>query len=161
MNFLILLLSISGIFRHDFHVSITNAELNESTNSLQISMKLFTEDLEDAIKDEHQIELKLEDEKEYPQADSLIFAYVTRHFWIKSGGEKLNMNFVGRELEQDIVFIYLEVADMPGVNTLSVSNTIFFDRFDDQSNIVNIEIGSDLESAFLEKSNPKKTLKFD
>ncbi|MDZ7847458.1 MAG: DUF6702 family protein [Owenweeksia sp.] len=46
---LLIFLAITGLAKHDFHVSITNAEWHAPSQHLQISMKLFTDDLEAAL----------------------------------------------------------------------------------------------------------------
>lgn len=160
-HLLIFLLSIFTSERHDFHVSITNAELNPQTNSLQVSMKLFTEDLEAALADDYSLKPNLSEPDEHPKVDSLIYELITKNFDIGNALQELDFEYIGKEHEQDITFVYLEALDMAPVNELRVRNTIFFDRFDDQSNIVNIEVRDEVKSAFLENSKPQATLTFD
>lgn len=161
MYLILILASLLSGALHDFHVSITQGEYNSKTGTLQVYMKIFTDDLENAIEDITPQRLQLGSADEYVKTDSLIENYVLRHFWMKNDGEKLDFQFIGKETEQDIVFVYLEVPLRSGVKQLTVSNTLFFDRFDDQANIVNIELNGHLESAFLERSAPVKTLRFD
>ncbi len=163
MNFLLtLILSLSGTLGgHNFHVSITNGELNPKTETLQLYMKVFMDDLEDGIKSSTNKALNLDKPNVLPQADTLISNYILGRFSVKANGQKLNFRYIGKEIEQDIVFVYLEVPVKPTVKELAITNTLFFDRFDDQSNIVNIEVRGEVESAFLEKSNPTRTLHFD
>ncbi len=146
---------------HNFHVSITNGELNPKTETLQLYLKVFMDDLEDGIKSSTNKTLNLGKPNVHPQADTLISNYILGHFSVKANGKELNFRYIGKEIEQDIVFVYLEVPVKPTVKELTITNTLFFDRFDDQSNIVNIEVRGDVESAFLEKSNPTRTLHFD
>ncbi|MDZ7847459.1 MAG: DUF6702 family protein [Owenweeksia sp.] len=88
-------------------------------------------------------------------------AYPKDHFWLKSPAEKFTYQMIGKELEAGITFVYLQVTGIPAVKELQVSNTVFFDRFGDQSNIINVEINNNLQSAFLDRANPVKTLHFD
>lgn len=101
-------------------------------------MKLFTDDLENSV-------VPMENEN----ADKLIYVYLRENFILKSGATLLPYEYVGKEMENGITFIYLEIKEFPAVKELFVRNTVFFDRFDDQTNIVNIEIGGVLKSAFL------------
>ena len=58
MNILTIILGvIFNLTAHDFHVSVTNAEYKEDSRSLQISMKVFIEDLEDALSDQEDNDL--------------------------------------------------------------------------------------------------------
>lgn len=162
MNLYIPLLLIASLscFRHDFHVTITHGEVNPKTETLQVYMKVFTDDLEDCIAASTKRQLKLARPDVNPKADSIITHYILSHFSVKTNEQKLNFRYIGKEIEQDIVFIYLEVPIKPTVKQLSVTNTLFFDTFDDQSNIVNMEVRGEVESAFLNKNNPNRTLYF-
>ena len=44
-----IILSVLQALSHDFHVSVTNAEYKDDSRKLQISLKVFIEDLEDAL----------------------------------------------------------------------------------------------------------------
>lgn len=155
MNVLLaLLLTFSAGAKHDFHVSITNGEYNPKTETLQIYLKLFSDDLQNAIEDDS-------GKASSAPSDSLVKKFVLDHFWLKINNEKLKPKYIGKELEQDITFIYLEVPFDITEKAITVSNTVFFDRFDDQSNIVNLEINGQLKSAFLDEGTPAETLHFD
>lgn len=157
----LLLFTLLGFARHDFHVSVTYMELNEKTQSLQISSKLFTDDLELALEKNFGTRCRIGTAHKNPATDSLIARYFLGRFHLKNNGKPLHLQWVGKEMEQDITFIYLEVPDAGALNELSVSNSLFFDRFEDQSNIVNAKIRGELKSIFLEESTPRKTMLFD
>lgn len=165
INFMVqlLLISLISLFttvKHDFHTSITNAELNSKTQGLEITMKVFTDDLELTIKNGTGAELDLISNKPHPKADSLIFNYLLDHFAIKSDRTSKPPIFIGKEMENGITFIYLEIESFSIEKELVVRNTVFFDTFDDQSNIVNIEVRGELESAYLTRKASEKTLEF-
>lgn len=150
----------TAMVKHDFHTSITNAEYNPKTKSMEIAMKLFTDDLELTIKNKHQVILNLNSDNELPQADSLIYNYVIDNFEIQSGKKNTHPTFVGKEMENGITFIYLEIHSFPIEKELFVRNTVFFDTFDDQSNIVNVKLDGELESAFLKKGKETERIQF-
>lgn len=158
--FLAAILSLSNGVKHDFHTSITNAELNSKTQGLEITMKVFTDDLELTIKNGTGVELDLISTTPHPKADSLIFNYLLDHFAIKSDRTSKPPIFIGKEMENGITFIYLEIESFSIEKELVVRNTVFFDTFDDQSNIVNIEVRGELESAYLTRKASEKTLEF-
>ncbi|WP_417599649.1 DUF6702 family protein [Owenweeksia hongkongensis] len=161
MNTIIaILMCLTTTVKHDFHTSITNAEYNPKTQSMEIAMKLFTDDLELTIKNKHEVILNLNSTNELPEADSLIYNYVIDNFAIQSGKKSVSPTFVGKEIENGITFIYLEIHSFPVAKELLVRNTVFFDTFDDQSNIVNIKLDGELESAFLKKGQETELVQF-
>ena len=162
MGKLLLFVFINVLYspKHDFHTSITNAELNPKSRSLEITMKLFTDDLELTVKNESDEDLKLTSEAPHPKADSLIFDYVLDHFAIKSDQTSKPPVFIGKEIENGITFIYLEITSFSIEKEMVVRNTVFFDTFEDQTNIVNIEIDDQLQSAYLTRNTREKILRF-
>ena len=142
---------------HDFHTSVTNGKLNPKSGDLELSLKVFTDDLELAIKNNTDIDLKLLSDNPNAKTDSLIENYILSRFQIKKQSENLQVNYVGKEIEIDITFIYLNIKQIAVEKELSVRNTVFFDTFDDQSNIVNIKIQDKTYSVFLDASSPEKS----
>ena len=55
----------------------------------------------------------------------------------------------------------MEIADFPVDKELFVGNSLFFDRFDDQSNIINIRYQEEVYSVFLDRHSPVKKVRFD
>lgn len=157
----ILLCAITLLPAHDFHVSVTNAEYNKSSGNLQVTMKVFSEDLEDALSELHQERVSLANAGENEQHDLWLIEYIRDEFVLVSGKDTLYYDYIGHEIEMDICFIYMEVRSFPAENELFVRNSLFFDRFDDQSNIVNISLGGKVYSVFLDPQNPVKKVQFD
>jgi len=153
------LICLSSAF-HDFHVSILNGELNPRSGNLEISLKVFSNDLEDALKMDENVLPEIIEGKHSRLPDAALAAYIKQHLMLWAGGQQLPLEYVGHENEQDITFIYLQLRDFEPLDELTVRNTIFFKQFDDQSNIVNIEINDELKSVFLEASEPQKDLHF-
>ncbi len=155
---LLLLLFFSLPLAHDFHVSI--AQVDYKDQELQCTLRLFTDDLVQRLEKEHLVSLKLGSEQEYAGADSLIAAYVEREFRLKAPGQEMKQIFLGKEVEYELIYIYFYYECPQAPKQLEVSNRVFFDSFDDQSNIVNVKIEGELRSAFLNSSETKQTLKF-
>jgi len=119
---------------HAYYVSITEIVNNKKDNSLEVSMKLFYDDLTAGIYSTEKEHLSTNAEKD----DVLIEQYVLSNFdvWVK--GENLKGNYLGYELEQDAIWIFIEYPNL--VNDFSqiiVKNTTLMGTFDDQTNIIN------------------------
>lgn len=143
---------------HDFHVSIAQVDYKEQ--ELQCTLRLFTEDLEQRIERESLIKLKLGSEEEHPAADSLIANFLKEEFQLKVDNKVLVQNYLGKEVDYELIYLYFYSPCAEEPQELSVSNRVFFDSFDDQSNIVNVKIGGKLRSAFLNSSETEQILKF-
>ncbi len=144
--------------RHDFHVSI--AQVDYKDQSLQMTLRVFTEDLEDRLEEDWDIDLDLGADTEAEETDRLIENYLRERLAFSSGGRDLEMRYIGKEVEIELCYIYLEFPCSDAPSDLLVKNQIFFDSFDDQSNIVNVKVGETLRSAFLSPGKGEHKLEF-
>ena len=62
--------------------------------------------------------------------------------------------FIGREYEDDTVWIYLEYKGVRKIKEFKVTNSLLFDTFDDQKNLFIIQILGKIYSPTLKKRSP-------
>lgn len=121
---------------HDFHVSMMEIEQNQENGRLEMTVKLFTDDLEKALEEEGVLDLHLGDYKENEDADYYISAYLEKKLDIEPDSIPVYWHMIGKEVELDVTWCYLETDSVPPLERLYISNYIFTDIFDDQKNIV-------------------------
>lgn len=154
LNSILLILIIGflsiGATIHDHHVGTTEIKYSESSETYQITLKLFTDDLENAVlKDSGEI-IKLGIDEENSNSDLQIFSYLDKHFSIKfPEGETVNLTKIGRETELDITWVYYESQKTKPMSALTVNNSIFMELHPDQTHIVNIEQNGATKSTLL------------
>ncbi len=158
MKFLLLsaVLFLSPPALHDFYVSICTIRHNPETRTLDITWRMTTHDIEHSLLSESgDRDLKLGTDKELAEADSLVAGYLLRHLKLSMDGTPLQAKFLGKEVEQDDLFCYLEVSDIPKLGLLTVHNTLLQDLFDEQENVVHLEAGGRTRShSFLMNTSP-------
>jgi hypothetical protein len=147
---------------HPIHASITTIELNTKAHTLEIACKIFADDLEECVKKATGTQLYLGSPKELPNASALIEGYLRRHVRFAGDAQKLfaSWKFVGRETEGDAVWCYLEIPNVHAVKRLTISNTVLTDLHDDQTNLVNVTVGTVRRSAVFRKGKDSETLEF-
>ena len=151
---------------HPIHVSLTTIDYNAQTRSLEITCKIFADDLEDAIKKTSGSQLYLGSQKENRAlATAKIEEYLRRHFRVEFVGAPAlaEWTFVGRELEGDAMWCYLEYAGvaLPSPRPrVKIAQTVLLDFYDDQTNVVNVSVGSERRSALIRKSKLSEILDF-
>ncbi|NJO02889.1 MAG: hypothetical protein HC880_15480 [Bacteroidia bacterium] len=93
---------------HDFHTSIAEVDYNDRSKSLEISLRVFTDDLELALSRLGQLEgLRLDHSKKH---HPLIERYLARYFYVSDPkSQKLSFVFHGKEMEADVTWIYFEI----------------------------------------------------
>ena len=147
---------------HPFHVSVCDIEHDAKTNALQISQRIFMDDLEVGLKEFHKLEkVDTYKPKDVARLDSLMDAYFKAKLFISVDGKSVEYKFLGSELEGDARWAYLEVEGVTGLKEAEVSNLILTEAFDDQENIVHFKANGKLKSYRLNKDNKVVTFKFD
>lgn len=127
---------------HDFHVSKTEAHYKTGQSALQVSVHLFIDDLELALKKYTDEPLHILSEKESPIADSLIHNYLSEKLIFNADGKTVHSEFIGKEISTDFqgVWCYLEYADLALRETIALKNIILCEIYEDQKNIVSLKI---------------------
>lgn len=149
--------ALAAVPAHDFHVSV--AQVDYQDENLQASFKIFSDDLVKALEQEYGEEVVLDP----PSAnlDSLAALYLQdRVSWESPGQPRPAYTFVGLESEVGITYLYASwnFPERPG--QLTVTNRLLVELFSDQSNLINVEIDQELQSAYCNADQPSQTLKF-
>jgi hypothetical protein len=136
---------------HKFYVSKCLIEYVEEEQSIQVTLHLFLDDLENALKKRGAGDLFLCTSKEEAEADSLVAQYIAQKLSLNIEGEPIELNFLGKEISDDFagVWCYLEALHIQAPKKLEVSNKILTEMFDEQQNIVSIRYEGKKENYFL------------
>ncbi|MBK8701564.1 MAG: hypothetical protein IPN29_19255 [Saprospiraceae bacterium] len=124
--------------RHEFHISKTEINYDTKTASLQLTIHIFIDDLERALTKTNRKSLKLGTDKEATDSDLLISQYLMDNLKLESAGKKLEVAFLGKEPSEDFqaLYCYLEVPLSKSSESLSISNNLLLEIYDDQKNMV-------------------------
>lgn len=146
-----LLISISALFIHDYHFGYTEVFYNKDNKSIEASIKLFTDDLNKGIKEEYDIDLKLNDALELSNSNEIIQKYLLKNLSFSVDSKVKEYNYIGKEYEEDVIWIYLEVPKVKKIKEFQLRNSLLFDTYDDQKNRINVDLNNSIRSATLEK----------
>jgi hypothetical protein len=125
---------------HTFHTTLTRIDYNEKEKLAEISIQMFTHDLVPTLEAITKKQVNLEKTKD---VDKLIFDYLQKQFILKDkNGEVKKLVWVGFELEVDTVFVYLEAEISEGLENAQLQNSMFFEYFQEQSNLVICKFGN-------------------
>lgn len=138
---------------HDFFVSILTIRHDPEAKTLDLTWRMTAHDVEHVFASE--AELKLGSAKEHPKADSLLNAYFTKHL-ILMQDKQLAWKWIGKELDGETLYCYMQVEGVASVSDLMVQNTLLQDVFGDQQNMVHLEEAGKptLSHTFIRGSSP-------
>lgn len=127
----------SSFVVHDFFVSILTIHHKPGTRTLDLTWRITAHDAEHAL--ENRAELKLGSAKEYPKADSLLNRYFMEHLVLFQEDHQLAWKWIGKELDGESLYCYLQVEGIDSPKDLTVSNTLLQEVFAEQQNLVHVE----------------------
>jgi len=149
--FIILGLFTMSYAKHEEYYSLTNIQYKENEKTVQITMRLFEDDLENALKRNFGKDFELNTERELIDANAFIEKYIKTKFDISIDAKKLNYVFVGKEFEKDSVYIYLEIKNVEPFKTMQIRNATLMDTFPTQENIVKVKAFGTYKSLILNR----------
>lgn len=141
---------------HEFHTSITEIKSNAKEQIFEISIRIFTDDLEMTLAKKNKLKLvKIVDND---KNDVLIQKYINQKFTLKNQfGKAIPLTFIGKENEDLATWIYVQVPIKAITNKITISQTILLDEFTDQINIVNILNLNQRNSFIFDQKNQSKS----
>lgn len=146
---------------HDFHVSVMRLDYNPNARSLEVSLKLFSDDIEESLQVMGGPRLHLGAPNEYAATDSLLNIYLHNRLGIQVNGTERDFELLGKEVEYEVTWCYLEFREIEAVRELVLRNEILFELFDDQSNIVHLYLNGKEFSMLLHKGFREDSVKLD
>src|SRR5256885_1277812 len=111
---------------HPLFVSVTEINHNAKDKTLEISCKVFTDDLEKAIEKSSNVKIDLFTIKDKAAANKAITDYFRKHLSLKADGKVVQMELVGFEREGDATWSYFQVSNIPTLKKLEVNNNILY-----------------------------------
>ncbi len=140
--------------KHPFYLGITQIKHNAANNNLEVSVKLFVNDLEDALKKINKKQIDLLNGKDSTYLNQVINQYLLSHLKLKANNKLLQQNYIGYEIEKDVVWIFAEYPAEKSISALEIENTLLYDYLAQQTNIIRFEYNGKEHHTKL--NNPEK-----
>lgn len=124
---------------HPYYMSVTDIEYRPAQKEIQIACKIFTDDLEDALKAETKKPVSLTDGKDKAAKQELLRSYLQTHFKLMVDGKPVAYDLIGFENEQEATWNYLLVKNVSGFKAVTVYNDLLFQLRTGQINIIHFK----------------------
>ena len=134
--FFTLLVGFSSLSKHRFYAAIYQIDFVPKKEMIQITTRIFIDDLNDALKHKYNKRTFLGTDKESPEDVLLMKKYVSEQFKLRINGKFEEMNFLSKELENNVIVCYLNIKDIRKVSSVEVVNSILTELFPEQQNII-------------------------
>jgi hypothetical protein len=145
---------------HKFYVSVTQIDYLPSKKRIEITNRIFIDDLEKALQKKYNKKLWLTSSKEIPEAEELIKNYLNEKMQISVNNKVQKLEFLAREVEGDVLILYSKIVISKKISTFEVSNSILIEVFEEQQNIVHTNINSNKKSLLLTNTHVQEKIKY-
>lgn len=128
---------------HKVHVSVAQLEFNQKSQSVEIVVRVYADDLENALSQHVKRQIKIDPAtaNKDKRIGETILAYLRSNLELKAkNGNPVKLNWVGLEWQVDMFWLYVEGKMPANLDGSQLRNRIFCELFDDQVNIVNTKI---------------------
>ncbi|MFZ6000540.1 MAG: DUF6702 family protein [Bacteroidota bacterium] len=147
---------------HPIHVSITEVEHNEKAKALQMTLRIFIDDLETSIRNQvKEPELDLLQPGAGRTTDQLVKQYLADHFILKVDKKLARQNYLGHEIEGPALICYIEVENVKRFTALEFTNRVIHETHQDQSNLINVNYQQTVKSLRLTNEKPTDVVVFE
>ena len=129
-------LSYSNVSLHPFFVSVTEFNHNQKEKTVEISCKLFADDFENTLKAQYKTVIDITHPKDPKQVEKYVFDYLQKHLQVKINGKPVTFQFIGYEKEEEAVWGYLQINNVPVLKKMEVTNNILYEANNMQTSIM-------------------------
>ena len=155
---IIMIVMLSSFAWHKFYVSVTQIDYVPNKKRIEITHRIFIDDLENALEKKYKMKVYLTSKKELPEAEALIKDYLKENVKISINKKAQNLEFLAREVEGDVLIFYTKIAISKKINTFEIFNSLLTDVYSEQQNIVHVNINSNKNSFLFTNSDTQQKI---
>lgn len=157
---LVFIFSMSSFGMHKFYMAIYQINYAPEKKMLQITARIFVEDLNKALEKKYNKKTFLGSGKESIESEELLKKYLAEKFSIKVNGQSKAINLLSEEMDGDVLVCYLKINDITKIKSLEICNSVLVECFAEQQNIVNISAFSIKKSFLFTETSTKQVLNY-
>jgi hypothetical protein len=143
------LIICSSFVLHKFYVSVTQIDYVPNKKRIEITSRIFIDDLEKALTKKYQKKPNITSSNELPEAEEWIKTYIKEKIKVSINKKPQVIEYLAKEVEGDVLIIYTKIAISKKINTFEIYNSLLTETFQDQQNIVHTNINSNKKSFLL------------
>ena len=156
----VLLLTLSSFGVHKFYVSIYQINFAPEKKMLQITSRIFMDDLNFVLEKKFKKRVNIGEPNESEEDVSMMKKYIEEHFSIKINGKPKEIHFLSKEIDNNVVVCYFKITAISKITSIEIHNKVLLDLNSDQQNIIQTNINGKKKSLMFEGDSFTEILKF-
>lgn len=145
---------------HKFYVGVFQIDYVKEKKTVQITARLFINDLEKALYKKHNKHFYITTKEEISDANTYIAKYIEEKLKIKINTKIQTLQFLTKEQEDNIVICYLKINCKENLKSIDITNTILADIFREQQNLVHLNINGNKKTLLFTNTETNQKLNF-
>ncbi len=145
---------------HPIFMSVTEIEHNAKDKTLEISCKVFTDDLEKTLRQTYKGTVDLINPKDKAAMNKLVSDYVQNHLSITVDGKKTALQFIGYEQQEEGILSYYQVNNIASVRKIDITDNLLYDYKKEQIGIIHMTVDGNRKSTKLNNPDDKASFEF-
>lgn len=157
----LLFLTLTSFSVHKFYVALYQVNYAPQKKMLQITARIFVDDLNNAVGKKYAKKIDLGSEKETDEDLILLKKYFIEKFSIKINGKLKSMNFLSKEMDGDVLICYFSIKEIPKINSIEIYNTVIIEGNSEQQNIMHFNVSGIKNTLLFTESTSKGMLNYE
>lgn len=145
--------------KHPFYISVIDIKHDVKQHTLNISVKLFTNDIEEALKKTTTKSIDLLNPKNKAEMETELMNYTKKRLSIALNNKTTTLDFIGYEKEEDAIWTYLQIKKVATPKNIKIDTKLLYDFLTQQSCIIHAEINGVKKSSKV--NNPDSKVEFN
>lgn len=147
------ILNLILIGAHPFHVSICEMTYNQKEKTIEISVRMFLDDLELTLSEKRSESINVLDPNEKEKLDNWVETYLKENLKIWVNDYQTEYNYLGSEIEGLALWTFIEIEDVDQLRLIGIENNVMLERFEDQIQLVHFSKEDQVRSLKLYKDH--------
>jgi len=152
-------LTLSSFGIHKFNVSIYQINYSSEKKMLQITSRLFVDDVNAVLYKKFGKKTFLGEKNESQEDVNLMKKYILDNFSLKVNGQLKPINYLSKEMEGNVIICYYNIKDISKIKSLEVKNSALIELNLEQQNIIQSTIYGEKQSLLLTEGTLSGMLK--
>jgi len=132
---------------HPIHVSVTNLEYFQEKNEIELSTKVFRDDLQLLFVHLNELNIDFENEDSIKKYQDTINSYVANNFKIIINKKESNYYFKDFKMSDEAIWLSYKLHYNDKIKSIKIENRLLLDLYFDQKNLLIFKAG-DLNDAY-------------
>ena len=156
---LLLFVCMTSMGIHKFYMAIYQIDYVSQKKRIQITSRIFIDDLNAAIEKKYHVKTNLGTAQESAQDELNMKKYLAEKFFLKVNGVVKPMTFLSKEVEANVLICYFRIPDISKITNLEIENSALTEWNSEQQNIIQANITGEKQSLMLTSGDFKRVLK--